>query len=90
VTSSINIIDRFVGSRAKSKREYLSITEESAAGVLEIAVHQLQELERGACRFKAEELEKLKTLFGISLGYFFEGFGLPSENKGPLKSSEAA
>jgi CheY-like chemotaxis protein/DNA-binding XRE family transcriptional regulator len=88
-------IDVFVGARVRERRQKLEWTLLDLSQKLNMSHQQIQKYEQGATRVSAGTLFDLSEILGVSINYFYEGYGerldLPRESsilsnrKSPLK-----
>ncbi len=64
-----------VGSRVRSRRVLLGLSQEKLADGLGITFQQVQKYERGTNRISASRLYKTAGLLDVPVAYFFEGLG---------------
>lgn len=66
-------IDVHVGSRIRSRRKTLGMSQEGLATQMRLTFQQIQKYERGSNRISAPKLWEAAQALGVSVGYFFEG-----------------
>jgi transcriptional regulator with XRE-family HTH domain len=77
--SSRNSLDLHIGSRVKTRRSFLGISQEKLGNYLGITFQQIQKYEKGANRISASALHRIADILSVDLSYFFEGYnGAPS------------
>ncbi len=74
-------IDTHVGTRLKARRILAGLSQEKLAEALGVTFQQVQKYENGANRVGASRLFNIGKVLGVSVGYFFDGYG-----SGPLLS----
>jgi len=67
-------IDIHVGSRVRTRRSVLGLSQENIAEALGLTFQQVQKYERGSNRISASRLFQLAQLLDVSVNFFFEGF----------------
>lgn len=67
----LNMVDKRVGDRVRSRRVALGMSQEELADTLRTAVPQLQEWEAGTTRFGAERLLELTRILHVRPAFFF-------------------
>lgn|GEM_PF-229589 len=72
-------IDTHVGTRLKARRILAGLSQEKLAEALGVTFQQVQKYENGANRVGASRLFNIGKVLGVSVGYFFDGYG-----SGPL------
>lgn len=70
---SANVVDAYVGSRLRHRREELSLSQDKLASEMDVSFQQLQKYERGINRLSASRLFELANLLNIEVSYFFDG-----------------
>jgi transcriptional regulator with XRE-family HTH domain len=79
---SPNPIDLTVGSRIRTRRLLVGMSQEKLAEVLEVTFQQVQKYEKGTNRVSASRLHRIAGALGVDVQYFFSGHpdgGRPSE-----------
>ena len=66
-------VDVHVGSRVRLRRTLQGMSRTHVAEALDLASQQVRKYERGANRISASKLYQLSLIFGVPVGYFFEG-----------------
>jgi len=76
-----NHIDIYVGSRVRSRRNALGMSQKKLAGNLEMSFQQVQKYETGANRISASRLQAIAEALDVTPSFFFEGAAdvLPNE-----------
>ncbi len=82
-------IDKQVGSRIRTRRLQLDLSQIDVADALALALPQVQRYEKGISRVDAARLHQLSQILQVSVAFFFEdtptAAGLcPSADKGPF------
>lgn len=67
------ILNRHIGYRIRSRRQFMCLTSERLAFQLGASVAMLEAFESGEARVGVATLLQLKDLLGVSLRYFFSG-----------------
>jgi transcriptional regulator with XRE-family HTH domain len=68
-------VDVYVGKRLRLKRTLLGLSQESIGKAIGVTFQQIQKYERGINRMGASRLYDFARALGVSVSYFFEGFG---------------
>ena len=71
--SRIDSIDRHVGSRIRSRRIGLGMTQQALGNQVGVTYQQLQKYERGTNRIAAGVLFRIAQALAIDVRHFFEG-----------------
>ncbi len=66
-------VDVHVGGRVRLQRTVLGMSQTHLAEALDLTFQQVQKYERGTNRISASRLYQLSLIFGVPVGYFFEG-----------------
>src|SRR4051794_38720575 len=74
-----NPVDRHVGLRIRMRRKELGISQERLAESIGLTFQQVQKYERAANRVSASKLWEMARALNISIAYFYEGLGDPTE-----------
>ena len=88
-------VDRYVGSRLRERRIMLGLTQQDLAARLGITYQQQHKYEQGINRISAARLYQTGQVLGVSVGYFFDGFGevpdkvVPKHERRSLEMSRA-
>lgn len=69
---SADPIDKYVGSRVRSRRKSLKISRVKLAGEIGITHQQIQKYETGANRIGASRLQQIASVLAVPMSYFFE------------------
>ncbi|MDR2158139.1 MAG: helix-turn-helix domain-containing protein [Holosporaceae bacterium] len=88
-----NHLDSHIGSRVKSRRSFLGISQEKLGNYLGITFQQVQKYEKGINRISASTLYDISNLLSVDLSYFIEGYNGPaslSENGAPIYETDRA
>lgn len=67
------------GTRVRTRRIVLGMSQESLAHELRVTFQQVQKYEKGANRISAGPLQQVSTILQVPITYFYEG--LPSAKK---------
>ena len=76
-----NAIDGHVGSRVRTRRTLLGLSQEMLGEALGISFQQLQKYERGSNRISASRLYHLSKILDVPVSYFYED--MADEQTGP-------
>ncbi len=76
-----NAIDGHVGSRVRTRRTLLGLSQEKLGEALGISFQQLQKYERGSNRIGASRLYQISKVLDVPVSYFYED--MPDEQTGP-------
>lgn len=68
-----NPTDIHVGSRIRLRRNMLGMSQEKLGENLGITFQQIQKYEKGTNRVGASRLQAIASIFGVPVGFFFEG-----------------
>lgn len=78
---SPSLIDKHIGSRVRSRRIMLGMSQEKLAEALGLTFQQIQKYEKGVNRVGASRLLQIAGILNVSIEFFFEGApGLPTSN----------
>ena len=66
-------IDVHVGARVRLRRTMLRMSQEKLAAALGLTFQQVQKYERAANRISASRLYQLCRIFGVGVGFFYDG-----------------
>jgi transcriptional regulator with XRE-family HTH domain len=72
-TDIANPIDRHVGTRMRTRRLALGMTQQRLAEGIGLTFQQVQKYERGMNRMGAGRLQQAASVLGVSAPFFFEG-----------------
>jgi len=67
--------DRHVGARIRERRIMLGFSQQELADLIGVTYQQAHKYERGINRISAGRLHDIAQVFGVPVGYFFEGLG---------------
>ena len=89
-------VDRHVGSRLRTRRTMLGMSQSTLAKAVGLTFQQVQKYERGTNRISASKLYQFGQIVGVPVAFFFEGLGakqagereLSSEKKDPMFKRE--
>jgi transcriptional regulator with XRE-family HTH domain len=73
-----NPVDRHVGSKVRSRRLMLGMSQERLGDALGVTFQQVQKYEKGVNRIGASRLQRTAEALGVSISSFFDG--LPAQN----------
>lgn len=68
-------VDVYVGRRLRLKRTILGMSQEAVGKEIGVTFQQIQKYERGINRMGASRLYDFSRALGVSIAYFFEGYG---------------
>ena len=69
----LNEIDRYVGSRVRTRRRMLGKSQTNLADAVEVTFQQVQKYEKGTNRMGASRLQQVANALQVPVTYFFEG-----------------
>jgi transcriptional regulator with XRE-family HTH domain len=76
-------IDRHVGTRVKTRRVGLRMSQTSLGREIGVTFQQIQKYENGGNRIGASNLAKIARALAVGVGYFYEGLDMdPSHQRG--------
>jgi transcriptional regulator with XRE-family HTH domain len=79
-----NPIDRYVGSRVRTRRLLIGMTQERLGNVLGLTFQQVQKYEKGSNRIGASRLQQIADALKVRTSYFFDGApGASNRSAGP-------
>jgi transcriptional regulator with XRE-family HTH domain len=84
---SPNPIDVHVGSRVRTQRRALGLSQEKLGTALGLTFQQVQKYEKGTNRVGASRLQHLARILQVPIGHFFEGAPGQLKAKGNAPSS---
>ncbi len=67
-------IDIHVGTRVRTRRKALKISQQELAGHLNLTFQQVQKYERGSNRISASKLFEIAQVLQVPVAYFFDGY----------------
>jgi transcriptional regulator with XRE-family HTH domain len=70
---SPNPVDKHVGSRIRTRRLLIGMSQEKLSEGLGITFQQIQKYEKGANRISASRLQQASKVLGVPVEYFYEG-----------------
>ena len=70
---SPNPVDKHVGSRIRTRRLLVGLSQEKLGEGLGITFQQVQKYERGTNRISASRLQQASRVLGVPIEYFYEG-----------------
>jgi transcriptional regulator with XRE-family HTH domain len=82
-----NPIDVHVGSRVRTQRRVLGMSQEKLGNALNLTFQQVQKNEKGTNRVGASRLQHLARILQVPIGHFFEGAPGQLKAKGNAPSS---
>ena len=68
-------VDIHAGARLRERRLSLGMSQAALGEYLGLTFQQIQKYERGTNRISASRLWGMSNLFGVTIGWFFEGLG---------------
>ena len=68
-----NPIDKHVGSRVRTRRMMLGMSQEKLGDALGLTFQQVQKYEKGANRMGSSRLQQAADILGVAVPFFFEG-----------------
>jgi transcriptional regulator with XRE-family HTH domain len=83
-----NPIDTHVGSRVRSRRQELGLSQEKLGDALKLTFQQVQKYEKGVNRVSASRLQQLSHILKVPVAYFFEGTPGKLKSQGNAPSLE--
>lgn len=66
-------IDRYVGSRVRSRRLLVCVSQQKLADALGVTFQQIQKYEKGTNRISASRLQLIARLLDVPVSFFFDG-----------------
>jgi transcriptional regulator with XRE-family HTH domain len=66
-------VDRHIGSRVRTRRIVLGMSQEKLAEALGLTFQQVQKYEKGANRIGASRLLHIASILDVNIEFFFEG-----------------
>jgi transcriptional regulator with XRE-family HTH domain len=75
-------IDVHVGSRIRSGRNMIDMSQATLADALHLTFQQVQKYEKGTNRISSSKLQLIANTLGREVAWFFEGAPEPTKNKG--------
>ena len=86
-----NPVDIHVGSRVRSRRAQVGMSQEKLGDRLEITFQQIQKYEKGINRISASRLQHIARVLTVPVSYFFEDApGPPARAMRPADAQSAA
>jgi transcriptional regulator with XRE-family HTH domain len=70
---SPNPVDKHVGSRIRTRRLLVGLSQEKLGEGLGITFQQIQKYEKGTNRISASRLQQASRVLGVPVEYFYEG-----------------
>ncbi len=83
-----NPIDMHVGTRVRSRRQELGLSQEKLGDALKLTFQQVQKYEKGVNRVSASRLQQLSHILKVPVAYFFEGTPGKFKSQGNAPSLE--
>ncbi len=91
-------VDVHVGKRVRHRRWMVGMTQQQLGDIVGIKFQQIQKYETGMNRISASRLWDIAQALGVSISFFFEGFGDEEtsnerhglENRGDLLADKEA
>jgi transcriptional regulator with XRE-family HTH domain len=69
----LNPVDKHVGSRVRTRRRMLGMTQAELGEKLGLTFQQVQKYEKGVDRISASRLQALSRILQVPVQYFFDG-----------------
>ncbi len=69
----LNVIDEYIGSRIRIRRNLLGLSQDQLAKNLNISFQQVQKYEKGNNRIAGSRIWQLARTLNIPVSYFFDG-----------------
>ncbi len=69
----LNVIDEYIGSRIRVRRNLLGLSQDQLAKALHISFQQVQKYEKGNNRIAGSRIWQLARTLNIPVSYFFDG-----------------
>ena len=82
-----NPIDVYVGSRVRTRRLALGLSQEKLGAALGVTFQQVQKYEKGTNRLGASRLEQASRILQVPVAHFFEGTPGQKKSKANAPSS---
>ena len=79
-------IDRFVGSRVRSRRMLIRMSQTELGDVIGVTFQQVQKYENGTNRIGASNLFKISKALSVDVEFFFQGLGEDEDSAMELAS----
>src|SRR4030088_1756397 len=70
---ALNSIDKHVGSRVRTRRMMLGMSQTTLGDALGITFQQVQKYEKGTNRVSASRLQHISHILQVPVPFFFEG-----------------
>lgn len=70
---TLNIIDEYIGSRIKLRRNLLGLSQSQLAQTLNVSFQQLQKYEKGSNRISGSRMWHISHALNTPISYFFDG-----------------
>jgi transcriptional regulator with XRE-family HTH domain len=84
-------LDFYIGSRVKSRRSALGITQDKLGNYLGVTYQQIQKYENGVDRISASTLYNIASALSIDIAYFFDGYhGYSPSNEDNVFNTESS
>jgi transcriptional regulator with XRE-family HTH domain len=74
-------IDLYVGSRLKSRRQQLGLSQEKLGEAVHLTFQQIQKYEQGTNRISCSRIYHFAKLLDVEVSYFFKGCEKPTVSK---------
>ncbi len=82
-SSAYNPIDVHVGTRLRTRRTLLGLSQTAVGDAMGITFQQLQKYERGSNRISASRLYDLSQILDVDTAYFFDGMDQATQTESP-------
>jgi transcriptional regulator with XRE-family HTH domain len=83
-----NPIDVHVGSRLRTRRTLLGLSQTAVADAMGLTFQQLQKYEHGANRISASRLYDLSRILDVDMDYFFDEIDRATQKASPAQISQ--
>jgi transcriptional regulator with XRE-family HTH domain len=84
-------VDVHVGKRVRHRRWMVGMTQQQLGDIVGIKFQQIQKYETGMNRISASRLWDIAQALGVSISFFFEGFGgdeAPGREREPVAENQ--
>jgi transcriptional regulator with XRE-family HTH domain len=75
-----NPIDEHVGSRVRTRRLILNMSQQTLGEAVGVAYQQIQKYETGANRIGASRMQQFSNILQVPVSFFFDGSPNPKAN----------
>lgn len=73
LSKSANAVDQHIGTRIRTRRLALGISQEELGNALGLTFQQVQKYEKGANRVGGSRLYRIAEILQVEVGFFYEG-----------------